>query len=81
MKQTNTFEQLKQSDEARPGIPGEHWLTLALGLGAWWLTRRHSSFIVRTIGLGVATAMAGRAVSGRDGLAKLVRLLPVGRRA
>ena len=55
-------------------------MTLGLGLGAWWLTRRHPSFIVRTIGLGVGTAMVGRAASGRDGLSRILRLLPVGKR-
>ena len=62
-------------------MPGEHLLALGLGLGTWWLTRRHSSFIVRTLGLGVGTAMVGRAASGRDGLSKCVRLLLVGTRA
>lgn len=81
MKQPNAFQQLKQFDDARPGIPGEHFVSLGLGLGAWWLTRRHPSFMVRTIGLGVGTAMVGRAASGRDGLSKILRLLPVGTRA
>ena len=79
MKQPNSLQQLKQFDDARPGIPGEHLLALGAGLGAWWLTRRHPSFIVRSIGIGVGTAMIGRAASGRDGISRILRLLPVGR--
>ena len=79
MKQLNSLQQLKQFDDARPGIPGEHLFALGVGLGAWWLTRRHPSFIVRSIGIGVATAMIGRAASGRDGVSRILRLLPVGR--
>ena len=80
MKQPNSFQQLKQFDDSRPSIPGEHWMTLGLGLGAWCLTRRHPSFIVRAIGLGVGTAMVGRAASGRDGLSRILCLFPVGKR-
>ena len=79
MKQLNSLQQLKQFDDARPGVPGEHLFALGVGLGAWWLTRRHSSFIVRSIGIAVATAMVGRAASGRDGISRILRLLPVGR--
>ena len=79
MKQLNSLQQLKQFDNARPGVPGEHLFALGVGLGAWWLTRRHPSFIVRSAGIGVATAMIGRAASGRDGISRILRLLPVGR--
>ena len=81
MEQLNAFQQLTQFDDARPGIPGEHWTSLELGLGAWWLTRRHQSFMVRTIGLGMGTAIVSWAASGRDGLSKILRLPPVGTRA
>ena len=72
------LQTVKDYDAARPGIPGEHWLVLGAGLGAWLLTRRHPSVLVRTIGLMAGTALVGRAASGRDGVAKLVRYLPVG---
>ena len=77
MKQLNSLQQLKQFDDARPGIPGEHLLALGVGLAAWWLTRRHPSFIVRSIGIGVGTALIGRAASGRNGISRILRLLPV----
>ena len=79
MKQLNSLQQLKQFDDARPDVPGEHLFALGVGLGAWWLTRRHPSFIVRSAGIGVATAMIGRAASGRDGISRILRLLPVKR--
>lgn len=65
-------------DAARPGIPGEHWVVLAAGIAAWALTRKSPSLLVRTAGVMAGTALVGRAASGRDGLAKLMRLTPVG---
>lgn len=72
------LQRIKRYDEARPGIPGEHWLVLAAGMGAWLASRRHPSPAVRTLGLMAGTALVGRAASGRDGLAKVLRWLPVG---
>ena len=74
----STWQKVKDYDEARPGFPGEHWLALAAGLGVWMLTRSHPSFLLRTAGLAAGTALVGRAASGRDGIARLVRYLPVG---
>lgn len=74
----DTLEEIKQYDEQRPGIPGEHLLTLAAGLGLWMLTRRSPSFLLRSAGLAAGTALVGRAASGRDGLRKVLRFLPVG---
>lgn len=78
MNNESALTQLKRYDDARPGFPGEHWLTLAAGLGVWWISRRNPSFLVRTLGSVAATALVGRAASGRDGLAKVLRYLPVG---
>ena len=72
------IRELKQLDDSRPSFPGEHWIVLAAGLGAWLASRRHPSVVVRTLGLVAGTALVGRAASGRDGIAKLVRYLPVG---
>lgn len=73
-------ERLEAYDQARDGFPGEHWVVLGAGLAAWALTRRHPSFAVRTVGMMAGTALVGRAASGRDGLSKVLRWLPVGRR-
>jgi hypothetical protein len=78
MNEPSTWEKIKQYDESRPGIPGEHLMVLGAGLGVWILTRKHPSFLLRTIGLAAGTALVGRAASGRDGISKLLRYLPVG---
>ncbi|HEY0883653.1 MAG TPA: hypothetical protein VGE20_00130 [Ramlibacter sp.] len=78
-KTTDTLRRLKAKDDARPGFPGEHWLVLGAGLLAWRAASRHRSPIVRAVGTLAATALVGRAASGRDGLAKVLRLLPIGR--
>jgi hypothetical protein len=80
MKSNSTLKQIKTHDNSRPGISGEHWLALGLGLAAWLLTRKSTSFAVRTAGMMAGTALVGRAASGRDGLAKVLRYLPVGGR-
>ncbi len=75
------LQELQALDEARPGIPGEHWLVLGAGLAAWAITRRSPSFLVRTLGLVAGSALVGRAASGRDGvLNKVLRYTPVGQR-
>ena len=74
----NMLQTLKARDDARPGIPGEHWMVLGAGLGAWLLTSRSPSLLVRTLGLMAGTALVARAASGRDGVSKLLRYLPVG---
>lgn len=80
MKSNSMLQQLKAYDHAREGMSGEHWLTLGLGVAAWLLTRNHRSFVVRTAGMIAGTALVGRAASGRDGPARVLQYLPVGRR-
>ena len=75
----NLLRKIKRYDDARKGFPGEHWIALAAGVGAWLLTRRHPSVLVRTLGLAGGTALAGRAASGRDGLRKVIAMTPIGR--
>ena len=72
------IEQVKRTDDAREGVPGEHWMTLGAGVGLWLWSRRSPSFMVRTLGLVAGTALVGRAASGRDGLSKVLAYLPVG---
>ena len=74
----NLLTQLKQYDEARDDFPGEHWIVLAAGLGVWYLSAKHQSAVVKLGGMAAATALIGRAASGRNGLAKLLRYTPVG---
>ena len=35
--QESLLESLKRFDDQRPSLPGEHWMTL--GLGLWLITR------------------------------------------
>ena len=74
----STLQRIKRYDEQRPGFPGEHLLVLGAGLGTWLLSRRHRSVLVQTLGLVTGTALVARAASGREGLSKLLRMLPVG---
>ena len=77
-EEEGVLRKLKRADDARPGFPGEHWLVLGAGLAAWLVTRRHRSPAVRALGLLGGTALVGRAASGREGVSKVLRYLPVG---
>ena len=74
----DTIKEIKRADDAREGVPGEHWLVLGAGLGVWLLSRRSPSFMLRTLGLMAGTALVGRAASGRDGVSKFLGYLPIG---
>ena len=77
---TKTLRKIKAYDDARPGFKGEHWLVLGAGMGVWLASRNSPSFAVRTLGLVAGSALVARAASGREGLGKLLRYLPVGQR-
>ncbi|NUZ07818.1 hypothetical protein [Piscinibacter koreensis] len=68
---TNWFERLRQLDEQRPSVPGEHWVTLLAGI--WLLTRGGGSGLARAARLAAGAALVWRAASGRDGLAGVLR--------
>ncbi|RYF52517.1 MAG: hypothetical protein EOO29_57955 [Comamonadaceae bacterium] len=64
----------QQRDNARPGLPGEHWLTLGAGLLILRGAGRRSGFFANTVGRLVGGALIARAASGRDGVVgKLLR--------
>ena len=73
------IKEVKRFDDARPSIPGEHLLTLGAGIAVWLLLRRARSPVLRTVGSLAGTALLARAASGRDGLSRLLRWLPIGR--
>lgn len=63
------LKQLKDFDDRRPSLPGEHWI--AFGAGALlllWAARRRSW---ATAGAGLG--MLARAASGRDGLRRALK--------
>ncbi len=70
----------KTVDQDSDSLAGKHWLVLGAGIAAWALTRKSHSGVVRAVGMFASTALVGRAASGRDGLAKLLRWTPLGRR-
>ena len=69
-------EKIKQFDDAREGIPGEHWFALAGAVALWLATRRHPSYVVRLLGSVAGTALVARAATARDVPDKLQRWLP-----
>lgn len=69
-------QKIKQYDQSREGIPGEHWLTAVGAVGLWLGTRRHPSFPVRLLGSIGGTLLIARALSGRDVPHALVRWMP-----
>jgi uncharacterized membrane protein len=64
------IERVRRLDAERPGLPGEHWMTLAAGVVLLLVAARDARR-----GGGLPAALAGiglvvRAASGRDGLLK-----------
>lgn len=78
IERESTLERIKRYDDERPGFPGEHWIVLAAGVGAWLATRRHPSVVVQTLGALAGTLLVARAASGREGLSKALRYTPLG---
>ena len=73
------LQQLKNWDDRRPSFPGEHWLVLAAGVAVLLAARRSPSPLVRALGSVAGGALLARAASGRDGLAKVLTYVPVGK--
>jgi len=73
-----SLAELKANDESRPSFPGEHWLFFGAGLALLVASRRSRSFLARTAGSALGSALLYRAASGRDGLAKVLPYLPMG---
>ena len=72
-----SFQEIKDYDQNRPGFAGEHWLVLGAGVALLLASRRSPSFLVRTAGSVVGSALMVRAASGSEGLSKIVRYLPI----
>jgi hypothetical protein len=71
------LERLQRLDDARPSIPGEHWMTL--GVGLWLLARRPASPLGRLACAAAGVALIYRAASGRDGLVRRIARGPMRR--
>lgn len=67
---------LKQFDDSRDNLPGEHWLTLATGIGLWLATRKHPSGVVRLLAGIAGGVLVARAASGTQVPRQLRRVVP-----
>lgn len=76
---TRPLQKLRQYDQNRASFPGEHLLVLGAGLALFMASRRSPSPVKRALGAAASSALLARAASGRDGLAKVLRYLPMGR--
>ena len=65
-------------DDPKPLFPGEHWVALGAGLGAWLATRRNPSLAIRTLGTFVAATLVARAAHGHRVMSDVMRWTPVG---
>ena len=69
---TSLLHRLARWDAQRRGLPGEHWLAMALG--AYLLLRPRRSLAAGLLSRAAGAWFVGRALSGRDGaLARLRR--------
>ena len=55
------------------------WLVLGAGIAVLLASRRSRSLLWRTVGPALGSSLLYRAASGREGLASLLRYLPVGK--
>ena len=67
------FGALRDFDRRRPSFPGEHMLTLGAGTALLRSSRRRSSRIGRLLTAAAGLALMARALSGRDGVRRLMR--------
>jgi hypothetical protein len=59
------IDRLVEFDKQRDSLPGEHWLTFALGV--YLLLRSRRSATARIVSVAAGGLLVARALSGRDG--------------
>jgi hypothetical protein len=69
----------KAWDQRRASFPAEHWIVLGAGVALLLASRRSASPVIRAAGSAAGSALLCRAASGRDGVSKLLRYLPLTR--
>jgi uncharacterized membrane protein len=72
-------DRYKTWDQRRNSFPAEHWIVLCAGLALLLASRRSASPLVRAASSAAGSALLYRAASGRDGVSKLLRYLPLTR--
>ena len=70
------MQRLRRFDEQRSNVPGEHWLTLVVGIGLWVATRRHPSGTVRLLAGIAGGLLVARAAAGSDVPRTIGRAVP-----
>lgn len=69
---------LKRYDSPRPLFPGEPWVAFAAGVTAWFVTRKHPSLSVRTLGTFIGATLVARAANGHHRMSQVMRWTPIG---
>ncbi len=64
---------LKQFDDRRPGLPGEHLMTFGAGTALLRASRNRRSRLAKAVTMAAGAALLWRALSGRDGVKRLMR--------
>ena len=72
----HAYRLLRQADQQRAGVPGEHWATFAAAYGTLRWASRVRSPLLRTVAYVVGGALVLRAIGGRDGLLAKLRRQP-----
>jgi hypothetical protein len=70
---TGWLRQLKQYDDQRPSVPGEHWFAFGTGAALLLRGRRAGSPVLRTAATLGGLLFMARGLSGRDGLVARLR--------
>lgn len=71
----STIERLKDYDDNRPSFPGEHVIVFGLGALLMIAGLRSRTVLRRGVLTAVGSALVGRAASGRDGIARVARVV------
>jgi len=74
----NVPKSIERLEDPTPLFPGEHWVMLVAGVGAWFATKKHPSLAVRTLGTFAAATLVARAAHGHGLLSNVMRWTPIG---
>ena len=69
----SALQKVRQADESRPSLPGEHWATFGLALALMRMAARGHSPLMRLVAFTAGAGLVWRAASGRDGLLQRLR--------
>jgi hypothetical protein len=78
MSSSTAPDAVQRFDDPHPFFPGEHWVDLAVGFTAWWLTRKNPSLAIRTLGTFIAATVVARGAHGHKATSQVLRWTPVG---